>query len=96
MFSKFTLFQKAASVFDIVRHYNMQQTWVGVRDVAGNDAHVSVGSGTVLDDNSNLWYSSNPSHGIYDCVYSYGHDDPPLLKDHQCTITTTCHICERY
>ena len=83
-------------MFDIVRHNDMKYAWVGVKDVAGNDVHVIIGSGTVLDDNSNLWWGNNPFHGGRDCVYSYGWDDPPLLIDTICTNPHESYICEQY
>ena len=81
---------------DIVRHYVMRYTLVGAKDVGGNDVHVFVGSGTILDDNSPLWDTSEPMHGSKDCVTAYGWDDPATLKSYVCSTERPCYICEVY
>ncbi len=83
-------------MIDIVRQYVLRYAWVGARDAAGNDVHVFVGSGEVVDDNSYLWHTSKPDHGIMDCVLAYGWVDPARLYDYSCSTTRPCHICEVY
>ncbi len=92
----FFFFQKATNVHDIVRHYVLRYTWIGVKDVAANDVYVFIGSGTVLADGSTLWDSGNPNHADGDCVLAYGYDDPATLQSEGCAELHPNYICEKY
>ncbi len=79
---------------NIITTHGYKYTWLGVRDVAGNDVYVSMGTGTVIEDNSPIWDGSSPQHGNRDCVYAYGWNNPAGIHDTPCHHTHQSHLCE--
>ena len=80
---------------NIITTHGYKYTWLGVRDVAGNDVYVSMGTGTVIEDNSPIWDGCcAPRHGNNNCMYAYGYDSPPGIYDNPCHRAYHTHICE--